>query len=375
MKIVIAGDYCPKDRVAELIDSNRYENIFSDVTEIIAQADFRILNFECPIVNGECRPIEKNGPCLKTTKNSLKPIVDAGFNVVTLANNHFYDFGDKGITDTIDELDKLNIAHVGGGKNLNISSEILFLQKGGKKLAIINCCEHEFSIATENTAGCNPLNPINQWYAIQKARNTADYVIVIVHGGHEMCQLPSLRMKETYHFFIDSGADVVINHHQHCYSGFEKYKGKPIFYGLGNFCFDWDGKRNSIWNYGFLVLLSFDEKKISFETIPYSQCDEKPVVRLLEDRKEFDKDILSLNIIIQDTELLKQQHEKWMDQREGNYSISLEPYSNRFFRFACRKGFLPHFFNKKRAIELLNYVSCESHRDCMINMFSKQINK
>lgn len=375
MKIVIAGDYCPKDRVAELIDSNRYENIFSDVTEIIAQADFRILNFECPIVNGECRPIEKNGPCLKTTKNSLKPIVDAGFNVVTLANNHFYDFGDKGITDTIDELDKLNIAHVGGGKNLNISSEILFLQKGGKKVAIINCCEHEFSIATENTAGCNPLNPINQWYAIQKARNTADYVIVIVHGGHEMCQLPSLRMKETYHFFIDSGADVVINHHQHCYSGFEKYKGKPIFYGLGNFCFDWDGKRNSIWNYGFLVLLSFDEKKSSFETIPYSQCDEKPVVRLLEDRKEFDKDILSLNIIIQDTELLKQQHEKWMDQREGNYSISLEPYSNRFFRFACRKGFLPHFFNKKRAIELLNYVSCESHRDCMINMFSKQINK
>ena len=375
MKIVIAGDYCPKDRVAELIDSNRYENIFSDVTEIIAQADFRILNFECPIVNGECRPIEKNGPCLKTTKNSLKPIVDAGFNVVTLANNHFYDFGDKGITDTIDELDKLNIAHVGGGKNLNISSEILFLQKGGKKVAIINCCEHEFSIATENTARCNPLNPINQWYAIQKARNTADYVIVIVHGGHEMCQLPSLRMKETYHFFIDSGADVVINHHQHCYSGFEKYKGKPIFYGLGNFCFDWDGKRNSIWNYGFLVLLSFDEKKISFETIPYSQCDEKPVVRLLEDRKEFDKDILSLNIIIQDTELLKQQHEKWMDQREGNYSISLEPYSNRFFRFACRKGFLPHFFNKKRAIELLNYVSCESHRDCMINMFSKQINK
>ena len=375
MKIVIAGDYCPKDRVAEVIDSNRYENIFSDVTEIIAQADFRILNFECPIVNGECRPIEKNGPCLKTTKNSLKPIVDAGFNVVTLANNHFYDFGDKGITDTIDELDKLNIAHVGGGKNLNISSEILFLQKGGKKVAIINCCEHEFSIATENTAGCNPLNPINQWYAIQKARNTADYVIVIVHGGHEMCQLPSLRMKETYHFFIDSGADVVINHHQHCYSGFEKYKGKPIFYGLGNFCFDWDGKRNSIWNYGFLVLLSFDEKKISFETIPYSQCDEKPVVRLLEDRKEFDKDILSLNIIIQDTELLKQQHEKWMDQREGNYSISLEPYSNRFFRFACRKGFLPHFFNKKRAIELLNYVSCESHRDCMINMFSKQINK
>ena len=375
MKIVIAGDYCPKDRVAELIDSNRYENIFSDVTEIIAQADFRILNFECPIVNGECRPIEKNGPCLKTTKNSLKPIVDAGFNVVTLANNHFYDFGDKGITDTIDELDKLNIAHVGGGKNLNISSEILFLQKGGKKLAIINCCEHEFSIATENTAGCNPLNPINQWYAIQKARNTADYVIVIVHGGHEMCQLPSLRMKETYHFFIDSGADAVINHHQHCYSGFEKYKGKPIFYGLGNFCFDWDGKRNSIWNYGFLVLLSFDEKKISFETIPYSQCDEKPVVRLLEDRNEFDKDILSLNIIIQDTELLKQQHEKWMDQREGNYSISLEPYSNRFFRFACRKGFLPHFFNKKRAIELLNYVSCESHRDCMINMFSKQINK
>ncbi len=72
MKIVIAGDYCPKDRVAELIDSNRYENIFSDVTEIIAQADFRILNFECPIVNGECRPIEKKWSMLENNKKLIK---------------------------------------------------------------------------------------------------------------------------------------------------------------------------------------------------------------------------------------------------------------------------------------------------------------
>ena len=98
-------------------------------------------------------------------------------------------------------------------------------------------------------------------------------MLVIVHVGPEHYQLLIPRMKEMYRFFIDVGADVVVNHHQHCFSGYEIYKEKPIFYGLGNFCFDWIGKRNGMWNEGLLLSLTLDlNHKRQFVLIPYRQC-------------------------------------------------------------------------------------------------------
>ena len=158
--------------------------------------------------------------------------------------------------DTLMYLNDKQADFVGGGNSLRQASETLYKSIDGHTLAVINCCEHEFSIATETSSGANPLNPIQQYYKIQEARKNADYVLVIVHGGHEHYQLPSPRMKETYRFFVDAGADAVVNHHQHCYSGYEVYNGKPIFYGIGNFLFDREGVRNSIWNEGDMVLLT-----------------------------------------------------------------------------------------------------------------------
>lgn len=165
----------------------------------------------------------------------------------------------------------------------------------------MNCCEHEFSIATATTAGANPLNPIQQYYNIQEARTKADYVLVIVHGGHEHYALPSPRMKETYRFFIDAGADAIINHHQHCYSGYEIYHGKPIFYGLGNLLFDHKSERHGPWNEGFMVSLRLDKQTLpQFELYPYTQCNERPSVIPMNEaeRKIFAERIDKLNQII-----------------------------------------------------------------------------
>lgn len=193
------------------------------------------------------------------------------------------------------------------------ASRILYKDIKGVKFAIINCCEHEFSIATDKKGGSNPLNPIQQYYAIQEAKKQADKIIVIVHGGHELYQLPSLRMKETYRFFVDAGADAVINHHQHCYSGYEVYEGKPIFYGLGNFCFDWKGKRNSIWNYGYMVKLSFNNDNIEYEVIPYCQGNEKPGLEVLTNKEEFLISISELNKVIANDVQLKEKHFLFMN--------------------------------------------------------------
>lgn len=98
-------------------------------------------------------------------------------------------------------------------------------------------------------------------------------------------------MQETYRFFIDTGADAVVNHHQHCYSGYEIYHDKPICYGLGNFCFDEDGRRECFWNEGYLVKLDFVNENIDFELIPYTQCNETASVILVQDNKTISQKI------------------------------------------------------------------------------------
>ena len=216
MKILIAGDFCPQDRVATLIDRKEYTPIFSEVIHLTKKADYSIVNFECAVVEGNAQAINKCGPNLRCTSYAVEAIKYAGFDAVTLANNHIYDYGEKGLKDTLETLESYQVDYVGAGENIEEVAKVLYKDIGEERLAIINCCEHEFSIATKSSGGANPLNVIQQYYAIQKAKQLADYVLVIVHGGHEYFQLPSLRMVENYRFFIDAGADGVINHHQHC---------------------------------------------------------------------------------------------------------------------------------------------------------------
>jgi poly-gamma-glutamate synthesis protein (capsule biosynthesis protein) len=187
----------------------------------VEQADFSLVNLEAPIVEGKGSPIKKAGPNLKCNKSAIEALRYVGFKGVTLANNHFYDYGEEGALNTMALLNKVGISYVGAGKNLAEASRIFYQSIGNKTVAFINCCEHEYSIATEQTAGSNPINPVSQYYAISEAKTKADYAVVIVHGGIEGFQLPTLRMQDLYRYFVDCGADVVVNHHQHCYSGYE----------------------------------------------------------------------------------------------------------------------------------------------------------
>ena len=105
---------------------------------------------------------------------------------------------------------------------------------------------------------------------------------------------------------MEQGADAVVNHHQHCSRGYEVYQGKPIFYGLGNFCFDKNDPNNHLWNEGYAVEVSFEADDVSFKVLPYLQCSEKPLVHFLDNTVEFDNRLNQLNeIILNDTELIK----------------------------------------------------------------------
>lgn len=376
MKILITGDFAPQARLAKQIEVKHFSKVFpEEIREIIKSADFSFVNFESPIVEDGYKPMQKCGPNLRCTKEAVEAVKYAGFTGVTMANNHILDYGTEGLHKSVECCKDQGLDVVGVGDNLKDAEEILYIEKDGKTLAVINCCEHEFTIATDTEAGANPLNPVCQFYAIQKAKNIADYVLVIVHGGHEMFQLPSPRMVETYRFFIDAGADAVVNHHQHCYSGYEMYKERPIFYGLGNFCFDEEGLRNCSWNEGYMVMLEFTAGGIGYELYPYTQCNEKAAVSLMTDEAVFLKEIDKLNNIIKNPPLLKEECGKYYMSTTEFYNTMLQPYENRVLNKLFRLGLLPSVTSKRKKTWMLDNINCESHHDRFVFALKQILSK
>lgn len=375
--VLVAGDICPKDRLKKRFSDRDFNFVFGLIKPYFKGCDVSIGNFECALADSQDIPIVKCGPNLSCDENFVDALRWMGFNVLTLANNHFADYGASSMQKSISAMTSRGILHVGAGMDLKTAQKSLVIDVKEKRIGIINCCEHEFSIATDDFAGCNPLDPVEQCKEIQRLRSSVDFILVIVHGGTEFCQLPSPRMKKLYRFFVDQGADVVINHHQHCFSGYEQYKGKHILYGIGNFCFDWDGKRKSSWNEGYLAQIIFnDDGCQKFDMIPYKQCDEEarvtPIVSEKE-IKEFYDEVYKLNAIIADDKKMNTDYYSWIDSHERNTKMTLSVYSTRFFRALCNRGFLPSFITKKRMVLLYNHVNCESHRDRILHYIEKRI--
>ena len=373
MKILIAGDYCPYARIAQKVEQQDYA-FFDHIKDIVKQADYSIVNFECPVVEGDAKPIKKCGPALRTSNNAVDSIKYAGFDCVTLANNHFRDFGDNGCLSTLNELNRQNIDYVGGGRNIQEAQQILYKNIEGKKLAVVNFCENEFSIATATTAGAAPLDTVDNFHQITEARRSADFVLVIIHGGHEHYQLPSPRMKKLYRHFVDLGADAVVNHHQHCFSGYEYYNGKPIVYGLGNFCFDENGQLNSSWNEGYLATIDFSTLQPSLHITPYIQCNNEATVNIIYGDAQclFNKRLSELNEIIQDDTRLQQSFDEWVKGRERWVYCLFNSYHNRYLNAAANRSWIPYPAPKKEIGVILNYISCEAHRDIVLDVLKQK---
>lgn len=372
MKIIIGGDFTTKN--GGLLSVHNKKAFSHDVTDIFKEADYTIINLESPVADESCFHIKKIGPCLKTTKESIDYLKTCGVNAVTLANNHFFDFGKEAVSLTINELHNQGLEYVGGGNTNEERKKILYKSLGENRVAFLNYCEHEFSV--QNESGSNGLDPIQAYYDINQAHKDADIVIIITHGGHEGYQLPSPRMQNLYRFFIDAGANLVVNHHQHCFSGYESYGNGYIYYGLGNFFFDCGhspkNDKDKIWYEGFLIEIDIKDKTINkIRPIPYIQCADKDLqVKITKSKEEFnafDKQFNYLNNIISDPTKLENEFQKYAFSKRKNYIVDYVPYNNRYLRALYKRGFLPSFFSQKRQLKALNDIRCEAHRDLLIN--------
>lgn len=377
INIFISGDFYggsqSGSRVEGRFEAGEYREVFGEMAEIIRDCDIAITNLEAPIVDSGT-PLNKTGPVLKSSTATLKALKFAGFNTLTLSNNHILDYGLSGLKSTISHLNNADLDHLGASPDPQALRKPLVKELQGRKIAFLNFSENEWSTATAEGNGANPLNPVTNHYDIKKAREKNDFVIVILHGGNEYYDLPTPRIKELCRFYADSGADLVVCHHAHWYSGYEDYKGSRIHYGLGNFLFDVPGKKGTPWNLGMALRMQIHQDgRIVHEMIPYKQCQDFPAIELLheEEKKDFHNNIARLNAIIRDDEELKSSYTSFIKRKQVQYESFLQPYSGKF-RSLYKKKLLPSVLSDNYFLLLLNLIRCESHRDVITDILLKK---
>lgn len=374
LKILFTGDFCPIGRVHDLIEQERYDLIFNDFKRELEVNDLNVVDLECPLTERKSE-INKTGPHLKASPKAVKALQFAGIHVAAMANNHINDYGSEALLETKRYCMEADIHTVGAGRGWPEARKPLCFQIRGMNVAIINITENEWSNTYGEESGANPLDLVSNFRDIRHAHQHNDFVLVVYHGGNEFYNLPSPRVKETLRFFVEAGAHAVIAHHTHIVSGYEVYREAPIFYSLGNFCFDWPGQRNSFWNVGFAVRLTLSkDHPCKFEILPFKQNDDQPGIHALstDERKKLDMNIDQLNTFISDDEVLCEKFKKYCKEKKGIYEVYLEPYRNHFLASLYKRGFIPSFFSKQKKRLYLNIMRCESHRDVLMEILKEK---
>lgn len=374
IQIIVAGDLCPDRIIEKLAIEDDLDKLYNNALPELIRKDLSIVNLECPITESH-NPIDKQGPNLVAKPISIKSIKKGQFDVVTLANNHILDQNENGLLDTIKHCNKAGIKSVGAGGNINEAAEYAIFQVKDVTVAILNFAEVEFSGASINKAGANPLDPIKNYYQIISALDSADIVLVIVHGGIENYNLPSPGFVEALRYFADLKVTAVIAHHSHCPGGLEIRNGVPIFYSLGNFLFD-RSYGPPHWHESFLIRLSFQSKKIvKIDLIPYFQFKNMIGLQLMDglEKQAFLDKIAALSQIIYDQDQLCDEFNKFCSEKRIRYlsiALSLNKYQKKLLKHDIGTNLI---LKKERMLRLLNTHQCRSHRDIMTNTLEKEL--
>ncbi len=359
----IADDFYASQKAVKYVLQNGYGVVFNDLLARLRLKDLSLINLESPLTS-YLNPINKTGPNLASLPQAIKIIKHGGFDIACMANNHILDYGKNGLENTIKLCTLNGIRHIGAGSNLEEAEKILYEDVKGIRLALINVTENEFSIASRNFAGANPLDIIGNVKKIKTAKNRADYLLMIFHGGLEHYHLPTPQMVKVLRFFIECGVDAIVCHHSHYPTGYEIFQNKPIFYGIGNFFFDLPAPTRQ-WNFGYLVTLKINVNSLTtdFEITPFTQNYTTFGISELKQMEHlnFMTEINRLSTIIQSESEINLNWEKYLSNKSINISASLFPFIP-FKRRILSRAKIPQIMLNK-ILGMLNSIRCESLRE------------
>lgn len=267
INLFFSGDFSSKPTTSRIVVSD-------DLRQLIQSCDIKVVNFEVPL-----KPDNTNLPPQTRERffqhddvpDFLRSI---GFNFFSIATNHTFDWGEEGFKKT---KQALGDAAFGAG-TYDEAYKVKIVEVNDTKIGFLAVCFAAYTgvfndVTKHDGLGCAYINDLKVNHVIMEAKKHVDYLIVLPHDGIEYIDVPLPETIARYRDFIDWGADAVIGTHPHCPQGWEEYKGKPVFYSLGNFLFnskegyDYRATNRPHWYEGLCVILTLENGKISYKTI------------------------------------------------------------------------------------------------------------
>ncbi|WP_234023246.1 CapA family protein [Sorangium cellulosum] len=239
--LLAGGDVCLGKALGQELLRDPAHDLFASVAALFAAADVRFVNLENQLSDqgGETQhprqPLVFTGP-----PAGADALARAGVDVVSLANNHMWDYGKGAFLETLDHLERAGVAYAGAGRTRLRAYAPVIVERRGFRVAVLavtgiwnqgSLWQHparEFVAAAERDGLAA---------AVRTARKQpgVDAVVVSYHGGTEYLDTPLPQARAVARAAIDAGADAFLGHHPHVLQGIELRRGRPIFYSLGNF--------------------------------------------------------------------------------------------------------------------------------------------
>jgi poly-gamma-glutamate capsule biosynthesis protein CapA/YwtB (metallophosphatase superfamily) len=238
--LFFVGDMMLTRGVKSSVDKNfegDYNKLFENLN-MLKDADILFGNLE-----GDVSDVGNNVGSIYSFRMDPKvlPVLkDAGFDIVSFANNHVGDWNITAFKDTLSRLNEIGILKIGAGINKEEAVNPTIIENNGTKFGFLGFTDvgPNWLEAKLDTPGVLLANDPNFKEIIQNAKTKCDVLIISFHWGVEYKLVHNKRQENLAHSAIDSGADMIIGHHPHVMEDIEEYNGKPIVYSLGNFIFD-----------------------------------------------------------------------------------------------------------------------------------------
>ena len=257
IKILFVGDLMLDRYIREIAQKKGYSYIFEKIGGQLKEADLAVANLEGPITDKASRSIgtsvgEKSHFIFTFDKSVSAILFENNIKLVNTGNNHILNFGQGGLDQTEVNLKNSSIEYFGDANNTN-------------KTAVKNI--NDYKIGFVNYNQFSPGSLARNLENIKNIRNQSDMLIVYTHWGVEYQTRSNENIRNLGHQFIDAGADLVIGSHPHVVEEKEEYKGRIIYYSLGNFVFDQYFSPET--KKGLAVEVSISpENKITYKDIP-----------------------------------------------------------------------------------------------------------
>jgi len=260
--LLFVGDIMLSRLIGNIIEREGVDFPFDLIKDITIAADITFGNLENPVsLQGENVGSKYS---FRADPKALVGLKNAGFDVLSLANNHIYDWGGDALLDTLMHLSSIRIIGVGVGKNFDDAHRPKIIEKNGVKFAFL--AYSDFAGVSISSISSSPaiasLNIEEIKNDIQKAKNEykADCVIVSMHSGEEYQTKENERQQKFGREIINAGANFVVGHHPHVIQGVEEYNEGVIAYSLGNFIFDQNFSRDT--REGLILKVTVGKNKI-----------------------------------------------------------------------------------------------------------------